>query len=282
MYSFREIDVSDLPTVATLLTEGFPRRSPEFWSDRLQRLRARDPAPNTPRFGHAIETADGLQGVALTIGSLHEADIAPLTIINISSWTVRPAFRGKPAKELYGHASSVAGPTYSNLSAALHTQKAIKAYGFAERTAGQVIGIGRRSSGKRVGVLSRGDAERLGLGAGVADMLAYHEQRGCIALCLDLPDRLAPLLFLPRRVKPGLPIAQLIYCERESDLLEHSATISMALLKRGFLAMLVDASAPLPGFLGRYFPGRAAKYYKGPLPSLYVDHSYSEMIYIGF
>lgn len=282
MYSFREIETSDLATVATLLTEGFARRSPEFWTDRLQRMRALDPAPNTPRYGYAIETPDGLQGVALTFGSLHEAEIDPLTIINISSWTVRPAFRGKPAKELYGHTARLAGPTYSNLSAALHTQKAIKAYGFAERTAGQVIGVGHRSSGKRVGVLSRGDAVRMGLGAGVAEMLAHHEQRGCIALCLDLPDRLAPLLFLPRRVKPGLPIAQLIYCERESDLLEHSGTISMALLKRGFLALLVDASAPLPGFLGRYFPNRAAKYYKGRLPSLYVDHSYSEMIYIGF
>jgi hypothetical protein len=44
----------------------------------------------------------------------------------------------------------------------------------------------------------------------------------------------------------------------------------------------VDASAPLEGFFGRYYPGRAAKYYKGPLPGLFVDHSYSEMIYIGF
>ncbi|MEI6486688.1 MAG: hypothetical protein WCO11_10525 [Sphingomonadales bacterium] len=282
MYSFREIETADLPAVAALLTEGFPRRSPDFWDDRLQRLRTRTAAPGTPQFGYGIETADGLQGVALALGSVHAADDGAMTIVNISSWTVRPALRGKPAKELYGHASRLPGLTYSNLSAALHTQKAIKAFGFAERTAGQFIGIGTRRSRARVAVLPRRDAERHGLNDAMAEMLAHHEQRGCIALCLDLPDRLAPLLFLPRRVKPGLPIAQLIYCQRESDLIDHGATISAALLKRGFLALLVDASAPVPGMLGRYVPGRAAKYYKGPFPGLFVDHSYSEMIYIGF
>lgn len=46
--------------------------------------------------------------------------------------------------------------------------------------------------------------------------------------------------------------------------------------------MLVDASGPIEGLMGRYFPARAAKYYKGPMPLYAIDHSYSEMIYIGF
>ena len=77
-------------------------------------------------------------------------------------------------------------------------------------------------------------------------------------------------------------MAQLIYCERLSDLVDNSWAITLEALKRGFVALLVDASGPIEGFRGRYFPGRAAKYYKGPAPLFAFDHSYSEMIYVGF
>ena len=113
-------------------------------------------------------------------------------------------------------------------------------------------------------------------------MLRYHANRGCITFCLELPDRLAPFIFLPRRIKPGIPVAQLIYCERMDDFQDNSRNIYLSLLARGYPAMLVDASGPIVGLKGKYFPGRASKYYKGQPPFYAVDHTYSEMIYIGF
>ncbi|HZT35567.1 MAG TPA: hypothetical protein VFA15_06585, partial [Nitrososphaera sp.] len=126
------------------------------------------------------------------------------------------------------------------------------------------------------------DAERAGLAPEKAQLLRYHANRGCISFCLELSDRLAPLIFLRRRIKPGLPVAQLIYCERMDDFQDNSRNIYLALLARGYPAMLVDASGPIVGLKGKYFPGRAAKYYKGRPPSYDVDHTYSEMIYVGF
>jgi hypothetical protein len=78
------------------------------------------------------------------------------------------------------------------------------------------------------------------------------------------------------------PGYRFIYCERLSDLVDNSWAITLEVLKMGFVALLVDAPGPIEGFGGRYFPGRAAKYYKGRAPPFAVDHSYSEMIYIGF
>ena len=281
-FAIRELEQADLPEVANILAEGFPRRSLEFWQDRLRVMAERERAPGTPLFGYGVDV-DGLQGVALTFGSLHGPSEARQTIVNISSWTVRPTQRGAAAKELYRHATSADGMTFSNLSAAAHTQKTVKRFGFTERTAGQILAVGvSRAPGARRRIVPLSESERSGLPPEQAAMMRYHRARGCLAFCVEVKDRLAPLMFLARRVKPGIPVAQLIYCEQLSDLIENGRAISVEAFKHGFVALLVDASGPIEGLKGRYFPDRAAKYYKGPAPHYAVDHSYSEMIYIGF
>jgi hypothetical protein len=281
-FVIRELEQADLPEVSNILAEGFSRHSLAFWQDRLRAMARREPAPGTALFGYGLD-AGGLQGVVLTFGSLHGPAEARQTIVNISSWTVRPALRGLAAKELYRHATSADAMTFSNLSPAAHTQETIKKFGFIERTAGQIIAIGvARSRGARRSIVPLSDAERSGLSPERAAMMRDHQARGCLTFCLESNDRLAPFMFLPRRVKPGIPVAQLIYCELLSDLIDNSRTITLEVLKRGFAAMLVDASGPIEGLMGRYFPARAAKYYKGPMPLYAIDHSYSEMIYIGF
>jgi hypothetical protein len=55
-----------------------------------------------------------------------------------------------------------------------------------------------------------------------------------------------------------------------------------ALARRGYPFMLVDASGPVAGLTGRYVPAKASKYIKGPLPAKAIDHTYSEMVLLGF
>lgn len=282
VFTIRQLEHADLPEVAKILAEGFPKQSLRFWQDRLTAMAQREPAPGTPLFGYGLDVG-GLQGVILTFGSMHGPAEARQTIVNVSSWTVRPAHRGLAAIELYRYATSADGVTFSNLSAAGRTQKTIKKCGFIERTAGQVIAVGvTQSRGPRPLILSVGDAERAGLSPERAAMMRDHQAHGCLTFCLGGNHRLAPFIFLPRRVKPGIPVAQLIYCEWLSDLADNSWAVTREVLKRGFAALLIDASGPLKGFMGRYFAGRAAKYYKGPMPIYDIDHSYSEMVYIGF
>ncbi|MGB9116412.1 hypothetical protein [Bradyrhizobium sp.] len=280
-FLIRELEYADIPQMAQILAEGFPRRSLAFWQDRLRGMELRQRAPGTPLFGYGLEDG-GLQGVALTFGSLHGPTEARQTIVNISSWAVRSTQRGPAAKELYRHATSADGVTFSNLSAAPHTQKTIKEFGFTERTAGQIVGVGVAGArGARRRILPLSEAERAGLAPLRAEMMRDHQTRGCLTFCIEEIDRLAPIMLLPRRVGLGIPVAQLIYCERLSDFVANSWAITLEILKRGFVALLIDASGPIEGLRGRYFPDRAAKYYKGPAPPYAVDHSYSEMIYIG-
>jgi hypothetical protein len=277
-YVIRQLEHSDLSETARILAEGFPRHSLECWQARLRTLAQRDPAPGTPFFGYGLYV-DGLQGVGLTIGSLHGPPEARQTIVNGSSWTVRPAHRGAAALELYRRSMSGKGMTFSDLSSGANTRKMIKICGFTEYTAGTVIAVGvARARGPKRRIVPLSDAERSGLSPERAEMMRYHEARGCLTFCVDTNGRLAPFMFFARSMKSGLRVAQLIYCERLRDLIDNSLAITVEALKRGCAALLVDASGPIEGLKGRYFPSLEPKYYKGPAPLYAIDHSYSELI----
>jgi hypothetical protein len=281
-YAIRELEHSDLPEMARILAEGFPRHSLECWQARLRTLAQRDPAPGTPLFGYGLDV-DGLQGVGLTIGSLHGPPEGRQTIVNGSSWTVRPAHRGAAAIELYRRSTSGKGMTFSDLSSGANTRKIIKICGFTEYTAGTVIAVGvARGRGPKRRIVHLSDAERSGLSPDRAEMMRYHQARGCLTFCVGTNGRLAPFIFIARSMRSGLRVAQLIYCERLRDLIDNSLAITLEAFKRGCAALLVDGSGPIEGLKGRYFPSLEPKYYKGPAPLYAIDHSYSELIYFRY
>jgi hypothetical protein len=280
----RAIDDDDLDQVVALLTEGFPRRTPAYWRSGLSRLAERDRPDGTETYGYAIDAGGELHGVVLAIPSMHDGSDGPIVMVNISSWFARQEFRGGPAKELYRHATARDDVTYTNLSAVPHTIKTIRGFGFHEWTAGQLICTslrGGRSHGSGR-LLSPRDAEGAGLAEAEASRLADHERLGCVTAVVETPHGLQPLIFLRRRIKRAVPCAQLIYCADVAVLVDHGRAISAALAKRGLPLMLVDSSGPVPGLTGRYVPAKASKYLKGSRPANAVDHTYSEMVLLGF
>ncbi len=48
------------------------------------------------------------------------------------------------------------------------------------------------------------------------------------------------------------------------------------------MALILDASGPVREFRGMFLNGKAAKYVRGAAPIRDVDHTYSEMYYLGF
>jgi len=277
----RQIGERDLPQVATLLTESFPRRSRSYWETGLAKLGARPSLPGRPRYGYVIDD-DGIRGVLLAISSRHGKEGEEMTMTNISSWCVAPSHRGPAAATLYAHAASGSGVTYTNLSAAPHTLKIITRLGFQEWTAGQIVGIGRGTSPDFSGIVSVEDATSEGLSAREVAVLRDHQELACLAFCVRIKDRVAPVIFLRRKVQGIIPCAQLIYCRHLRDFLDHSRAINVHLARMGYPLLILDANGPVQGVLGRYVPGKAAKYFKGTKPGLDVDHTYSEMVYFGF
>lgn len=277
----RDLAATDLPEAVRVLCEGFPHRAPAYWHRGLDQMAALDTVPNTVRYGHGLFVDGAMRGVILSIPTVHAGGPLPQTYVNLSSWCVHPGHRGRSALQLYAQASSRhAEVTYTNLSATTHTLKAVVARGFQEWTAGQMLCVGTRSAAGRRRFVPPAQALAAGLPAPVVRLLVDHERFGCLAVCVETPDRLVPLVFLKRSVK-GIPLAQLVYCEAIDDLVANGRAVSLWLARQGHPGMIIDASGPVPGLWGRYFPGKARKFFKGPPPRLAVDHSYSEMMFFG-
>ena len=277
----RALANSDIPQAVRVLHEGFPHRSAAYWHSGLDRLAARDPIAGTVGLGHGLWVDGAMRGVILSIPSIHETPFGPRIFVNLSSWSVDPAHRGRAALQLYVVASTGDSEvTYTNLSATARTLKAVLARGFREWTAGQLLCLGIRASPGRKRFLPPRLGLAAGLSAATSRVLIDHEALGCLAVCIETPLRSFPLVFLKRKVN-SLPLAQLLYCERLEELVDNGLAVSAWLLSRGYPAMIIDSNGPIAGLPGRYFAGKARKFVKGPEPAFAADHTYSEMMYFG-
>jgi hypothetical protein len=188
------------------------------------------------------------------------------------------------AKALYDRAGGPQDWVTANLSAARHTLPTLDKLDFRPRTTGQFVALaarGRQGDGR---MLSVADALQEGLNDSHARTLQDHAARGCLVGCLALSDGLMPLVFLPRRIKKVLTGGQLIYCQNMPRFLANARPVLRWLRSRqnGKMAMILDASGSLPQFHGVFMEGKAAKYLRGAEPIWDVDHTYSEMYYLGF
>ncbi|MDK3075182.1 hypothetical protein QO034_19010 [Sedimentitalea sp. JM2-8] len=75
---------------------------------------------------------------------------------------------------------------------------------------------------------------------------------------------------------------QLIYCQDMRHFAAHAKPVLNWLRRQGKMAMILDASGDLPQFRCVFLEGNAAKYVRGADPIWDVDHTYSEMYYLGF
>jgi len=96
-------------------------------------------------------------------------------------------------------------------------------------------------------------------------MLATHAGYGCLSVICTAEDGEHPFVFQARRIGRGLvPCAQLLYCRDMADIARFARPLGLFLLRRGLPCISLDANGPIEGLVGRYFDGKAPKYFKGP------------------
>ena len=277
----RPIQEKDLEAVVDVMATSFTRRSHQYFREGLERLAARPVPDGGQPWGHLIDDG-GICGAVLSISSDHNYGTQRQTYTNISTWCVNPTHRGPLAKELYDTAG---GPNHwvtTNLSAAKHTLKTLDKLTFRPRATGQYVALANRNRPRGAHMLSLTEGIREGLADCHVATLQDHAVRGCVIGCLATHDRLMPLIFLPRNIKRVLTGGQLIYCEDMQYFLVHCGPVLPWLRRKGKMALIMDASADMAEFHGSFLSGKAAKFVRGADPLWDVDHTYSEMFYLGF
>jgi hypothetical protein len=260
---FREIETSDLPVLADLLSEGFPSTTRKFWTRALGLLQQRQPVEGLPCYGIALEAGGTLNGVLLMLNQRR----GETTFCNLSSWYVREEHRGA-APFMFSHALAAKGVTYLDCSPTPEVVPVIERFGFAPFTGGALMLDARMSlrRGQRVTALTP-EAVTSGplaeTGVPQADRIVENLRYGCQGLIArDAEGRPVPVLYRVARVKRHIPIARFVYGAPET-IAAHAGSIAAYLLARGIPVAHVDWPVGTEPPVGRLLPRYGVRYRRG-------------------
>ncbi len=265
-----------------LLAKGFPERNQAYWATALRRLAALHVTPERPGYGYLLEDQAVVVGVVLTIFTPGEHDDQPRC--NLSSWYVEPDYRAY-APLLTSSLMRQRNLTLTNISPALHTRGLIESQGFSRYTDGQFFSLPALSKLRGGAVAHRLESSKgseLAKGLPEIQLLRDHAAYGCLCFICSGPAGDSPFVLTKRRIGNGLvPAAQLLYCRDAADLRDHVAGLGRALLRHGIGVVIIDANGPIPGLIGKYYPGKAPKYFRGPNRPRVGDLTYTELAMFG-
>jgi hypothetical protein len=283
----REISATDLDAVAELLTRGFVGRSRDYWMQGLRRQAAREVPNGYPRFGYMLHSDGVPVGVLLLLYTTRINSGEPMIQCNLSSWYVEPAFRNY-APFLTSLAQKNKEVTYLNISPATWTWPIIEAQGFKPYCSGlffSLPALSRVTPGMTVETVSPDAGAIEGLPDAEVELLTRHARYGCLSLVCRRPGAgPVPFILLPMRIRRGLfapPAMQLIYCRDIAEYVQCAGAIGRTLIRRGKIAIILDANGRVPGLAGIYSSARGRKYFKGPHRPRLADLTDTELVLYG-
>jgi len=279
----RQIEVTDIDQVVSLLARGFPAHNRAFWRGAFAQLKRHEPPTGLPKYGYLLQSNGAAVGAILLICSAMRSSDAIATRCNLSSWYVEPAFRAY-APMLVSQALRHKDVTYLNVSSAPHTRPIIEAQGFSRYSDGIFIAMPMLNGlfgGRKVEVFDATREPAVDFDPFDRDMLVQHAEHGCISLWCATAERAYPFIFRSRLVRGFIPCAQLIYCRDVSDFVRFAGPIGRLLARRGNPLVIVDANGRIPHLVGLFSRGNMPKYFKGPQRPRIGDLAYTEHAVLG-
>jgi hypothetical protein len=285
----RLITDADIPAAINLLTYGYgPGRAPgivrsrDFWKDIFSYLNHRRLPAELPRYGYVIDSDGELVGILLLIFSTIWENGKAKIRCGGSGWYVDPAFR------LYAplliKKANFKGATVLNFNPAKHTLPIIDALNYVRYCDGMFVSIPllsqtpKEASVRVVNVHTKLDGL---LDSHDRDLMLEHAESGCTSLWCITPQDAYPFVFRTRQVKK-IPVAQLVYCRNVDDFVRFARPIGLFLARHtGRFLVLLDANGPIPGLAGRYFAGKAHRYFCGSDRPRLGDLAYTEISLFG-
>jgi hypothetical protein len=282
-----EIDTTNDRQAVALLADGFPTVAEATWWSCLARIRhhaENDRAGVAP--GYLMMTDGTPSGVVLTPTSLRRRDDDSCeTIVNLSSWYVRPDQRWR-APLMMRRVLLTPASRITSLTPTPAVQAMMPALGLHPLNAGETFVFlpcvaGARFSGARV---DDHDAAQSSVRPWLRALVERHQRLGCLAAALDTPEGSVTLLF-KRRLRRGLPTLQLLFCDRNSALVANIDSVARYLLARGHLLLVMDVplgestARPMPGMKR---PSQGCKFANAPLEKDTTDHAGSELALFDF
>jgi hypothetical protein len=259
----REIVKSDLDQIASLLTTalGF---SKEYFSQIMEKVTHLSTPIGFPKYGYVLLSDDVIVGAILMIFATIRLGAVRC---HVAAWTVDPAYRPY-ATLFFSKALRFKDVTYLNILGNPRMLPLVKVQGFSMCSDGQfaAIPVLSRGSGDRpVKLVSADAAPNTHFDSDEHELLLTHRKCGCTSLWCITQEGAHPFVFQPRSTFPGM---QLIYCRDIEEFVRFARPIGLFLALRGSFYVVVNSNGPIPGLVGKYFPGVMPLYFKGPPPHI--------------
>jgi hypothetical protein len=263
----REIGNADLAGIANLLAKSFTNR--ENQELRLRRLAERDSPDGLPRFGYLIEQDRRPVGAILTIFSKLSIAGAPVRRCNLSSWHVEPEYKAYGTL-LISQALKHKDVVYLNVTARPSVRPIVEAQGFSRYSEGLFVAaplltpsLAATTTIVAVNQASNNSPALRGLGPSEQTLLCDHSQYGCLSLACKTSEGIQPFVLARRDLKGLIPCMQLVYCRSIDEFVRFAGVIGRVLARRGIFLITIDATKPIRGLAGKYYPGKMPKFIKG-------------------
>lgn len=256
-----------------LLAEGFPERDPADFRralDRAADVLGEEAGP----LAHLLTLGGAVQGVVLTLPSLRSDG---LSLVNLSSWYVRPA--GRVAAPAMLRRLADLAPVVTDLTPTPAVVRLSLAVGFAvtaDRTAHLPLPLLAAVPGS-ARLVAPNHPEAGPLDPGDDRLLAEHARLGCLTAVVLHEGGAAPLVVRPGR-RYRLPVGEVILADLRV-LAEARGAVARWLLRAGLVALAVDlpAGARFPG--SRVVRPRPPRLARGPVPPGRIDYAWSELVF---
>lgn len=258
--AIRPIIRDDFDAIATLLTEGFPRRSPAYWQAALAALAKRPPVDDLPEFGMLVEIEGEIEGILLTL-SFKRGD---QRYCNLSSWYVRPDHR-RNSIFLMKRVMRSKDTVYLDLSPAPAVKDTIRKLGFQPYSGGTFF-----LSPFQLFTPGQGQVTALHPGTEVdfdaqGGTVAQHLEQGCCGFLVQDDQGVMPALYRIKWLKNYLPAARFVYGD-PIRIMRQAGPLMRALAKRRIPFALIDAPENTSPKAGRLMPDREVRFAHGTPP----------------
>jgi len=274
----RPIDDSDFDNALAVLKRGFPEKSDSFWADGLQKILASPSRRDAEPVGFLMAMGGEDVGIVLTIPGKRPGPDGTRNLFNLAAWYVDEPHRWLAPRMLQKVVAQDA--VFTDLTPSLAAQAINQRLGFEILNEGfQVFPLPWTAlrARKQARVIS---ADQADLPNDMRATLDQHARLGCVVAMLQDGVAHHPMIF-SRLTRRRLPGARVILTDSKKLIVDNLAVVSRFLLRNGMFFLLMDANRADASAASSIFRWSAPTYVKGAIDRNRIDHTYSELIFLG-
>lgn len=278
----RPIDIDELDQAATLLHEGFDKRSKEKWLADLRDMLNHAAIQGASSIGYIAANKQGDIGICLAVPfvrSFYEAE--PVASINIAAFFLKKKYEWMAALFLR-RIMVETDIDYVDVTASASMRKVNALLGFTTSAIGLLV-VPLAASALRpfqsAKIRRYNPLKSKQFSESQAQILQDHLALGCMVLTIERKGEVCPVILSPKK-RGSLASARVILTKDRDLLLNSIGSLSRYLLAHGYFFLEMDVFSKPDLWEGSLRKRSAPIQSTKPKATDVIDHTYTELVFV--